>query len=121
LAEKRQRVCRRLMLALDLVVKGKKAMSESKSHKTTANKLAKKHGTEYNTGKGADIKTNKIAIEVETAETVADGMRQLQGHIKPVYIAGTNKEAVEKALEVTKGTTVGVMDNQGKVIKKSNR
>ena len=96
-------------------------MSESKSHKTTANRLAKKYGTEYNTGKGADIKANKVAIEVETAETVADGMRQLLGYKKPVYIAGTNKEAVKNALEVTKGTTVGVMDNQGKIIKESTR
>ncbi len=96
-------------------------MSESKSHKATANRLARKHRTEYNTGKGADIKAKRVAIEVETPDTVADGLRQLQGHQKPVYIAGTNQEAVEKALEVTKGTTVGVMDNQGNIIKKSSR
>jgi len=45
----------------------------------------------------------------------------LRGHRGPSYIAGTNHEAVEKALEVTKGTTVGVMNNQGKVIKRSTR
>lgn len=96
-------------------------MVESKSHKTTSNRLATKHKTEYNTGQGADIQTNKIAIEVETPETVADGLRQLQGHKKPVYIAGTNQEAVDKALEVTKSTTIGVMDNQGKIVKRSTR
>jgi hypothetical protein len=96
-------------------------MKESKSHKVTANRLAKKFGTEYNTGKGADIKTDGIAVEVETPETVADGLRQLRGHNKPVYIAGTNKEAIDKAVELTKGTTVGVMDNQGKIVKKSTR
>ncbi len=96
-------------------------MPESKSHKDTANRLAKKHGTPYNKGKGADIKTEQIAIEVESLETVADGSRQLGGHQKPVYIAGTNKKAVQRALEVTEGTTVGVMDNQGNVIKKSTR
>ena len=96
-------------------------MPEGKSHKTTANRLASKFRTEYNTGKGADIQTSKIAIEVETPETVRDASRQLQGHSKPVYIAGTNKEAVEKAVKATEGTTIGVMDNQGKIIKRSTR
>ena len=96
-------------------------MPESKSHKVTSNRIAKKYKTEYNTGQGADIKTDRIAIEVETAETVGDASRQLRGHQKPVYIAGTNKEAIEKALEATKGTTIGVMDNQGKVLKRSTR
>lgn len=96
-------------------------MTESKSHKTTSNRLAKKYRTEYNTGKGADIQTSNIAIEVETPETVADASRQLQGHNKPVYIAGTNKEAVEKAVETTEGTTIGVMDNQGNIVKRSTR
>jgi hypothetical protein len=48
-------------------------------------------------------------------------MAQLQGYRKPDYIAGTNKEAVEKALEVARGTTVGVMDSQGNIIKRSSR
>jgi hypothetical protein len=48
-------------------------------------------------------------------------MRQLRGYRKPVYVAGTNKGAVAKALEATKGTTVGVMDNQGNIIRKSTR
>ena len=96
-------------------------MAESKSHKATANRLAKKFGSEYNPGQGADIPANDIAIEVETPETVHDGMRQLRGYRKPVYVAGTNKSAVEKALEATKGTTVGVMDNQGNIIRKSTR
>ena len=70
---------------------------------------------------GADIKTDNIAIEVETPERVNDASRQLQGHQKPVYIAGTNKQAVEKALQATKATTIGVMDNQRRVVKRSTR
>lgn len=96
-------------------------MAESKSHKATANRLANLYGTLYNQGKGADLKTPNITIEVETPETVSDGLRQLQGHQGPVFIAGTNKDAVEKALEKTKGTTVGVMDNQGNIVKTSTR
>ena len=96
-------------------------MSESRSHKTTANRLARQHGAEYNKGKGADVQTGDIAIEVETVGTVKGGLRQLQGHKKPSYIAGTNRDAVEKALEVTDSTTVGVMDNQGNIVKPSSR
>jgi len=91
-------------------------MSESKSHKATSNRLAKKFNTEYNSSQGVDVKTPSIAIEVETLDTIADGIRQLQGHQKRVYIAGTNQEAVNKALEITKGTTIGVMDNQGQIL-----
>jgi hypothetical protein len=62
-----------------------------------------------------------VTIEVETPETVTEAPTQLQGHRGPVYIAGTNKEAVEKALEVTEDTTIGVMDNRGNIIKYSTR
>ena len=96
-------------------------MSEGRSHKTTANRLAALHGAEYNKGKGADIKTQSVAIEVETPETIGDAGRQLQGHRREVYVAGTNQDAVEKALDRYSGTTIGVMDNQGKVIKPSSR
>ena len=96
-------------------------MSESRSHKTTANRLANMNNTEYNQGKGPDIKTDKIAIEVETPESVADAGRQLRGHQGPVYVAGTNKEAVERALDRYGDSTIGVMDNQGNIVKPSTR
>ena len=96
-------------------------MSESRSHKTTSNRIAQKYGVDYNNGKGVDIKSNRATVEVETPETVTDGLGQLQGHRGPVYIAGTNQEAVDKALDATQGTTIGVMDNQGNIVKSSSR
>ena len=96
-------------------------MGTGRSHNIAANRIAKKLNTEYNARKGPDVETPNTAVEVETPETVKDGIRQLQGFRKSVYLAGSNKEAVEKALEVTEGTTVGVMDAQGKVLKKSIR
>ena len=96
-------------------------MSESRSHKTTANRLAAQHDAEYNQGPGADIKADHITIEVETPETVADAGRQLSGHRGPVYVAGTNKEAVERALDRYGDSTIGVMDNQGNVVRRSTR
>ena len=96
-------------------------MSESRSHKTTANRLAARHGADYNQGSGADIKEDHITIEVETPETVADAGRQLRGHRGPVYVAGTNKEAVKRALTRYGDSTIGVMDNQGNIVKRSTR
>ena len=96
-------------------------MSESRSHKTAARRIARKLHTDYNDGKGVDIKSSQVAVEVETPETVYDAPSQLRGHQGPVYIAGTNKEATDKALEVTEGTTIGVMDNQGNILKRSKR
>ncbi len=96
-------------------------MPENKSHKTTSSRIAGKYNTEYNSNKGVDIVTPNIAIEVETESTISTGIQQLQGHKKKAYIAGTNQEAVKNALEITKGTTIGVMDNQGNIVKKSTR
>ena len=96
-------------------------MAEKRSHKVTANRIAKRYGAEYEGGEGVDIKTPRVAIEVETAETVPEAPTQLQGHRGQVFIAGTNKEAVEKALEVTEDSTIGVMDNKGNIIKQSSR
>ncbi len=96
-------------------------MAESKAHKTTANRIAQKFNTDYNQGPGADIQARNAAIEVEIPDTVSDGLRQLRGYQKPVYIAGTNHLAVKKAREAPEGTTVGVMDNQGNIIKRSTR
>ena len=96
-------------------------MSEDRSYKTTANRIASKYGTEYNSGEGVDIKSPRATVEVETPETVEEAPGQLRGHKGPVYIAGINKDAVEKALETTRGTTIGVMDNQGHIVKRSTR
>lgn len=96
-------------------------MAEGRSHKITAKRIAKKFKTDYNEGPGADIQTDKIAVEVETEESIGDASRQLRGFQKPVYVAVTTKKAAKKALEKYDGTTIGVMDNQGNIVKKSTR
>ncbi len=90
-------------------------------HDKTAARLARKLGGEYNRGQGPDINTSSQATEVETARTVEDAKRQLRGFKKPVYIAGADAEATKKALEATKGTTIGVRDQSGKILKRSTR
>ena len=96
-------------------------MSEERSHKTTANRIAQKYGVQYNNGEGIDFRSSRATVEVETPDTVAEAPSQLRGHRGPVYIAGTSKDAIEKALETVKGTTIGVMDNQGNIVKRSTR
>ena len=96
-------------------------MPESKDHKQTAKRLARKFKTEYNNGKGADIKTSSKTIEVETERTVNDAKRQLQGSRGPVYVAGADRDATKAALEAMEGTTIGVMDSKGNILKPSTR
>jgi len=96
-------------------------MRETRSHNALANKLAKKFGVEYNKGPGIDIQTPSMAIEVEPEKTISDAGRQLQGYRKPVYVAPTTKGGVEKALERYGNTSIGVMNNEGKIIKRSKR
>ena len=91
------------------------------NHDKTASRLARKNSADYNRGQGPDVVTPRRAIEVETVETVRDGFRQLQGFRKPVYVAGADAKATQAALDATKGTTVGVMDPQGKILKRSTR
>ena len=96
-------------------------MTESKLHKTVAKRIAEKYKSSYNPEKGADIQTKRLAIEVETPENISDGIKQLQGYRKSVYIAGINKKAIEIALEKTKSTTIGVMNSNGNILKRSKR
>ena len=91
------------------------------SHDETARRLARREGVDYNRGKGADVIGNRRVIEVETAATARDGLRQLQGHRKPVYIAGADEAATKAALKATAGTTVGVMDSNGNIVRSSSR
>jgi len=93
----------------------------SPSHERTAKKIASKYRADYPPKSGVDIVTGDVAIEVETPGGVKQGIQQLRGHRKRSYIAGTNQQAVEEALDKTKGTTIGVMDNQGNIIKRSTR
>lgn len=95
-------------------------MGQSK-HDRVARQIARKEGVEYNPGQGADIQSSRRAIEVETAGTISDASRQLQGYQKPVYVAGVDNKAVKAALEQYENTTIGVMRQSGKIVKPSSR
>ena len=93
----------------------------SSKHDKAANRIAKREGTTYNKGQGPDVNGARRAIEIETAGTVRDGLRQLRGFRKPVYIAGADDESTKAALRATKDTTVGVMNSQGRIVRRSSR
>lgn len=91
-------------------------------HDEVATKLANKFGTTYNRGQGPDIETNSLAIEVETRQSLGkDGLRQLQGFQKKVYIVMADDADIQYALDMTEGTTVGVMYTSGQIRKDSTR
>jgi hypothetical protein len=100
---------------------GKKIMPESRSKKIAANRIAKNLKAEYIPGPGPDIKSSKVTIAVETEETLSDALRKLSGYRGPVYVAVTTKTALYAAIEKYAHTTIGVMDNQGDIVKKSTR
>ena len=90
-------------------------------HDRVARRIAQQHDAEYNQGAGADIQAEGCAIEVETMETVGDAARQLSGYRKPVFVAGTSQKAVDMAVEHYEGTSIGVMDGEGNIVKESTR
>ena len=90
-------------------------------HDVAARRIARKYGAEYVPGQRPDIQTQEMIIEVETVETMTDGIRQLQKYRKPVYVAGTNDIAIESALAAPHDRTVGVMDQYGNIRRNSTR
>lgn len=90
-------------------------------HNKTAEQIAGNKGVDYNKGPGPDIKTPRQTIEVETTNTIDDAGRQLQGHRGPVYVAVTDDKDIPKAVDRYDGTTIGVMNSAGEVVKPSSR
>ncbi len=90
-------------------------------HDDIAKELAKKFHTTYKSKKGIDIVTPKRVIEVETKKGgIYQGIKQIEKSSKPRYLA-TNEININNALEATKNTGIGIMDEKGRIIKKASR
>ena len=90
-------------------------------HDEVANKLANKFKTEYKSDKGIDLVTKDKVIEVETKKSsLSQGIGQVVKSQKARYLA-VNKININNALEITKGTGIGVMSETGRIIKKASR
>lgn len=97
-------------------------MANKSIHDRVSRFIARKKGTTYNPGKGVDIPGPRQAIEVEKDPgKIGEAIRQLQGYKIPRYVAGTNKKVVKAALERTKNTSVGVMNQKGEIVKRAGK
>jgi hypothetical protein len=89
-------------------------------HDEIAERIAKKLSTEYKAHEGIDIVKDKV-IEVETKKnSLSQGLQQVIRSQKPRYLA-VNKPNIKNALDVTKGTGVGVIGPTGRIIKRASR
>jgi len=89
----------------------------AKSHDELAEELAKSLGTNYNRGKGVDIKKKGIAAEVEPSpETFTDGIRQLRPYKGRRYLV-TDNSFTKEATQRVKNTKIGVMKPNGSIVK----
>ena len=86
-----------------------------------AKALAEKHGGRYHRGKGPDIQTDRITINVETSRTLRTACGRLKGFRGPVYIACANDGDIEDARDMLAGKTIGLMNSNGRILKKSTR
>lgn len=93
----------------------------SKMHDIVAKRIAKKFDVFYNAGRGPDIMKYPMVIEVVLSKDVEKGMNNLTDFEGPSYLAGVTSKAIEKARKVAKGTCIGVMDQNGKILKRSTR
>ena len=95
-------------------------MSKGK-HDKIAESLARKFGVKYKKHKGIDIVTKKRVVEVEvTKNGIYQGINQVKRSSKARYIAVDDKN-LQNALNAMEGTGIGVMDENGKIIKRAGR
>ena len=90
----------------------------AEQHDRIARRIARKLNGDYNSVKGPDIVTPNRVVEVGMDPgMVSEEMKQVARFNKPRYVAGP-KRFVNAALESTKGTGIGVMDEKGNIVKR---
>jgi hypothetical protein len=91
----------------------------NKAHTATLHRLATRYGVQA--GPSFDLSGDGLIIEVETAATVAEGVRKLQQAAGRRFVAMTNQESIHDALLLTRATEIGVMNPRGDVVKEAGR
>lgn len=89
----------------------------SKAHAATVRRLTERYGVQP--GERFDLLGSDWVIEVETAATLAAGIQKLQQASGRRFVAMTNRESIEDALELTKATEIGVMSPRGDIVKEA--
>ena len=93
----------------------------AKSHDIVAKRIAENMNVFYNAGRGPDIHKYPKVVEVVMAHEVDKGIQKINGFQGPTYIAGATQLAVERAKKATRGTSIGVIDQLGRIVKRSTR
>lgn len=88
---------------------------ENKAHAATLRRLSLRYGLQV--GARFDLAGDDLIIEVETAATLADGVRNLQHAAGRRFVAMTNQESIDDALLLTRTTQIGVMSPRGDIVK----
>jgi hypothetical protein len=89
----------------------------NKAHAATLRRLADRYGVQA--GQAFDLAGEGLIIEVETAATVADGVRKLAHARGRRFVAMTNQESIHDAVLLTMSTEIGVMGPRGDVVKEA--
>jgi hypothetical protein len=93
----------------------------SSKHDRIAETIARKLRAPYNSTKGADVVSPERTVEVEIdGAGLRRGMEQLQGYKQLRYLGVPNR-LVRAAVEKTKGTKIGVMNEKGQIVKRAQR
>ncbi|WP_254513325.1 hypothetical protein [Anatilimnocola floriformis] len=89
----------------------------NKAHTAVVNRIVTRYqGTALNGGL-FDVSAGEWLIAVETTATLATTFARIQALTGTHYIAVTNQESLDEALRLTDGTSVGVMNSQGDIVK----
>ena len=91
----------------------------SKAHAATVRRLAERYAVQP--GVECDLLGSDWVIEVETAATLAAGIQKLLHKTGRRFVAMTNRESIQDALELTKATEIGVMSPKGDIVKEAGR
>lgn len=89
----------------------------NKAHTATLHRVAKRYEIKIHPDSQYDLECSAFVIEVETSATLSSAVERLTRATRPSYIAVTNKEGLQAAIERTEGTIIGVMDPQGNVLR----
>jgi hypothetical protein len=100
-------------------VKGGKIMATS--HDIAARRIARKVKGRFRRKRHPEVKGPNIRVAVKmTVKEISQALRELGGGSGPAYIALPTKEH-PKALKHLKNRKTGLMNYQGKIIKRSTR
>jgi hypothetical protein len=93
----------------------------SRRHDLLVDRISRVHGGTPQR-KGVDLKPGKRAIEIKVTQfDIYNAVGQLKASRKPCKYVVVPSNLRKKALSITKGTGIGVMDGNGKIVKKCRK